>query len=85
MGYDQDRRFTSDMQEGNMAGSLSDGYDGYRGYPDDNRNQRYNPMSGETRRRDPRDQNDNRRQDRSRTWGGYDANNMSPDERHRNR
>jgi hypothetical protein len=84
-GYDQDRRYTSDMQEGNMAGSLSDGYDGYRGYPDDNRNRRYNPMSGETRHRDPRDQDDNRRQDRNRSWGGYDANNMSPDERHRNR
>jgi hypothetical protein len=78
-GYDQDIRHTSDLQEGNMAGSLSWGYDGYRGYPDDRRNQRYDPMTGQVRR------HDNREQDRPRPRGGYDANNQSPDERYRNR
>jgi hypothetical protein len=62
-GYDQDRRYTSDWQEGNMAG----------------------PMSGQVRRRDHPDTDDYRRNDRSRPRGGYDANNMNPDERHINR
>jgi hypothetical protein len=81
-GNDQDRRYTSDWQEGNMAGSLSDGDDGYRGDPDQGRHQRYDPMSGQVRRR-PADEN--RRDERSRPRGGYDANNMSPDEGYRNR
>jgi hypothetical protein len=84
-GNDQDRRYTADLQEGNMAGSLSDGYDGYRGYPDDDRDKRYNPMTGEVRRHDNRNSNPNRRDDRNQRRGGYDANNQSPDERHRNR
>jgi hypothetical protein len=88
-GNDQDRRYTSDLQEGNMAGSLSWGYDGHRGDPDQGRHQRYDPISGQARRDDrhPDDnrRDDNRREERNRPRGGYDANNMSPDERHRNR
>jgi len=79
-GYDQDRRFTSDLQEGNMAGSLSWGYDGYRGDPDEGRHEWYDPSSGQVRHRGNRDAADYRRDDRNRPRGGYDANNMSPDE-----
>lgn len=84
-GYDQDRQYTSDWQEGNMAGSPSRGDDGYRGYSGEERHQRYEPMSGQVRRRDKPGQDDYRRQDRSRPHGGYDANNLNPDERHINR
>ena len=87
-GNDQDRNqdYGTRYNEGNMAGSLSDGYDGYRGYPDDNRDRRYDPMSGRVRHEDNRNQQDDRHDTRgSRSRGGYGANNQSPDERNQNR
>ena len=85
-GSDQDRNFGRNMNnEGNMAGSLSDGYDGYRGYGDEDRNNRYNPMNGRVNRDPDRRYNDQDRQDRNRPRGGYDTNNRNRDERDRNR
>ena len=84
-GNDQDRRYTADFNEGNMAGSLSYGYDGYRGYPDDVRDKRYDPMSGAVRRNDYRNAAGDRRDDSNQRRGGYDTNNQNPDERNRNR
>ena len=81
-GNDQDRNYSTDLNDGNMAGSLSSGYDGRRGYGDDDRRQ-YDPMSGSINR-DPSRNRDDRR-DRDRPRGGYDGNNRHRENRDPNR
>ncbi|WP_026463039.1 hypothetical protein [Adhaeribacter aquaticus] len=68
-GNDQDRNYSygTDYNEGNMAGSLSYGYDGHRGYPDDDRDRRYDPQTGRIRN------------ERDRPRGGYDYNSHDRD------
>ena len=87
-GNDQDRYqdYGTRYNEGNSAGSLSYGYDGYRGFPGEDRNRHYDPMSGRAHRNENGNQSDDRRrQEGSRSRGGYGANNQSPDERNQNR
>ena len=82
-GNDQDRNYGTNLNDGNMAGSLSYGYDGRRGYGDENRNQQYDPMSGSINRDSNRNRDDRRERDRPR--GGYDGNNRHRDERNPDR
>jgi hypothetical protein len=80
-GNDQDQNFgTNSLNEGNMAGSLSWGYDNHRGRPEENRDRRYNPMSGSINRDPGRD-----RDHRDHPRGGYDSNNRNPNDRNKNR
>ncbi|MDB5263241.1 MAG: hypothetical protein JWQ14_2524, partial [Adhaeribacter sp.] len=82
-GNEQDHNYNDNLNEGNMAGSLSWGYDGNRGYGDDDRNRRYDPMSGSINRDPSRNRDD--RENRDRPRGGYDGNNRHRDDRNQNR
>ena len=81
-GNMQEHNYNADLNEGNMAGSLSWGYDGSRGYGDEDRHRFYDPMSGSIHG-DPSRNRDDR--DRDRPRGGYDGNNRHRDERNPNR